>query len=145
VLTDVGGMNKDVVDVVLAALKDRSPFVRSQAARALGNFGDMARGAVSELRGALKDSSLRVRVAAARALLQLEKKGAPAEALAVIVAASQAPDAETRNAAAEALVVSGPENEAAATALRELLDDPSPAVRRIAAAAVETVPPPKEP
>ena len=55
-------------------LKDRSPYVRRAAAKALGQIGSEARAAVPALRTALQDADAGVRLSAEQALKDIDRR-----------------------------------------------------------------------
>jgi HEAT repeat protein len=62
------------VEALMEALKDRSPYVRRAAAKALEQIGPEARAAVPALRNTLKDPDEGVRLASEKALKEIDRR-----------------------------------------------------------------------
>src|SRR5262249_49912940 len=100
------GDNERPTRAWVAALKEKDPRVRGQAASALGQMGAKARDAVSALTEALKDPDLAVRGRAAVALWKIDK---PLKViLPVLLEARRGADDDLRAAAADVLGRVGP-------------------------------------
>lgn len=117
------------VPPLIEALADRTPEVRIEAARALGNIGDAR--AVEPLGRLLADRRACVRIMAARALGAISGPRA-VEILSAACADTGQPD-RVRLAAGEGLAECGPAGRAALIAM---LRGPSPGDRQIAAASL---------
>jgi HEAT repeat protein len=132
----VGG--PEVVPVLAAALADRDPLVRAEAAGDLEQLGPLARPALPGLRATLNDPDPYVRVYAAEALARIDRDGR--RAVPAIGEGLRDRDAHVRAAAAGALAALGPPAEDAGPELRAVLGrDPEAEVRRAAAFALGEV------
>lgn len=110
------------------------PWVRIQAAEALGLIGAEARDASPALREALQDQNGDLRIAAAAALWRIE--GDAATVPPVLLAALQGQDGLRPEMALETLGRLGPWARAAVPASRDLLDHDDISLRHAAAAAL---------
>jgi HEAT repeat protein len=63
---------EQVVPALIEALQDENVYVRRDAARALGSFGEQAKPAIPALQAALKDRESSVRSAAAASLARID-------------------------------------------------------------------------
>jgi HEAT repeat protein len=124
-------------------LKDDNADVRLGAATALQRYAAAAKGAVKELSAAVKDGDDEVRLRAIATLAALGR-GAGTDAVPALAAALKAEDAGVRAAAAGALGRVAPQDRTAREALRQVLADPDPDVRRASGEALlrgESAPP----
>jgi HEAT repeat protein len=131
----VGG--PEAVPSLAAALADRDPLVRAEAAGDLGQLGDLSRPALPALRAALRDPDPFVRVYAAEAVARIDPEDRGA--LEPLAAALRHPDGAVGNAAAGALAGLGPRALASAPALRAALRQDPAEVRSAAALALGEV------
>jgi hypothetical protein len=107
----------------MEALRDELPFVRANAAQALGQLGTEAKEAVPALTtAALRDTDFRVRLEAAVALWRIDKRAV--RALPVLIEALKADDESQRWIAGDCLGEMGPEARPAVPALVEALRGP---------------------
>jgi HEAT repeat protein len=72
-LERLGPRAEGVIPALFQALRNDVPWVRSQAIRALGRFGEAANPTLPALRRAMEDSDTMVRVDAARAVWTMAK------------------------------------------------------------------------
>ena len=122
----------EVVPALAGGLKDASGDMRKVASAGLGEGGGGAAGGRADLVDALRDPEVQVRANAAHALARLD--ALPVEAVpALIEAASDARD-DLRMNAALALGKAPPARTAAVFA--QLIEDPNPRIRLIAARSV---------
>ncbi len=121
---------------VAAHLNDAEPEVRAEAVRTLGRLAEYPRGLINLLRPLLEDPEAVVRIAAADQFL---KRGEAEPAKQVLWTLVEAPAAELRRAALEALT------EAADPVCFNIalgrIEDPAPDVRRAALRALASVDP----
>jgi HEAT repeat protein len=149
-LVAVGSDEEANLNVVLSALKDRTPAGRGARLTAMESvelLGPKATAAVPELIAALKDRTPvgrkdgeQIRGRAARAVGRLATK----EAIPPLTVMLRDPDRGARRAAAGALGLIGPDAIVAAARLRDLARN-DPAVADAAQAALDRIEPPKPP
>lgn len=116
-------------------LRDPHPEVRQASARALGDIGEAAQGTTPALETALSDEDLRVQLAAAWALVKLDPAGR--KYVPVLTATMKLGEGGTIVAVGNL----GPSADWAIPTLAELLSDPRPNTRRLAAEALGRIGP----
>jgi HEAT repeat protein len=114
-------------DVLTAALADRTPSVRQNAAWALGRLGkDAGPAAVEGLRGLLKDAEPLVRRDAAAALGEVGRPAARPGAAALFELLGEEKDGVVRRTVLQALSqLAGPEDKGSTSVLVKILEDAS--------------------
>lgn len=138
-LTAIGPDARDATPALAAALADGDAMVRGGAARALAAIGPDAAGAVGALTKALGAEQDRdVSLGIIDAFGEIGPGAIQAAPALVALVVSDAPDAETREAAVSALGEFGPQAATTAgAAVEKLLDDADPFVRVAAVGALE--------
>lgn len=133
-LGELGSAAETAVPALMEALNDRTPEIRSQAARTLGSIGEKAKAAVPELVAALKDPNEGVRISAANALSGM---GPVAQsALPALIEVLSDPSQGVRSNAIAAIANLGTDGKAALSALVDCLNDPDLGVRQGAITAI---------
>jgi HEAT repeat protein len=127
--TQLGDMGAwDAVPALAAALKDKAPQVRANAAYALTKLKEHAQEAVPALKEALQDPDGTTRLNAAVALSNM-KAATPAELAPAIAPLLRDPDKETQELALKLLLNLGFEDKDSRAVLIEALDKGQPEVR----------------
>ncbi len=109
-------------------LNDTDPAIRAKAAKQIGQFGPAAKNALPSLRARLKDPDPQVKNEAENAIAAISRKPITPD-VQLLLNELQSPDNSTRKAAIDALASMGAIAEGALDALRQLRQDPDPAIR----------------
>jgi HEAT repeat protein len=120
------------VKELAAALGDPEPATRAAVAAALGAAEGDAKSAAAELAPLMEDKDAGVRRAAIAALARIRPEGSRAIADAMAKMLTTETDADTREELVVALRLLDEKTPAVLSALKDLLADPSPALRRLA-------------